>query len=94
MTQQEQTQEMVSSITDFVNSSSRGSDFNELMAREHRTLQQSFTRLCLRWLEHISQDEYKTDLRNEKSKEVAKELISKFKENNAGFVPSDFLGYI
>lgn len=88
------TQETVELITDYVNTFSRGEDFNEAMSRQHRTLQQSFTRLCLKWLEHVSQDDYKTDGRNEHSKKVAQELISKFKETNAGFNPSEFLGYI
>lgn len=94
MTYQEKTQEMVNGITNFVNSSSINNEFNERMAMEHRTLQQSFTRLCLRWLEHISKEEYRTDLRNEQSKKIAKEIIEKFKENNNGFVPSEFLSYI
>lgn len=65
-------------ITDAVNS--MGFDDNmfcEAMAREHRTLQQSFTRLCLAWLKHCATDTYgkNTDARNEAAHRIAKELV-------------------
>jgi hypothetical protein len=88
--QDEKTVEIVNQITNYVNTFSRRDDFNKVMSTEHRTLQQSFTRLCLKWLEHVAQDEYKTDPRNEASKSTAKELISKFREEK-GFLPSEFL---
>ena len=49
--------------------------FLKAMSCEHRTLQQSFTRLCLQWLEHVASDEYRTDLRNEDSKKIAGKLM-------------------
>ena len=45
------------------------------MCREHRTLQQSFTRLCIHWLATCASDEYQYDGRNEASHEVAKALL-------------------
>lgn len=86
--------EIAENITDYVNTFSRRDEFNIAMSNQHRTLQQSFTRLCLKWLEHISKDEYRTDLRNEASKDIAQKIIADFKEKNNGFVPSDFIGYI
>ena len=86
--------EIAENITDYVNTFSRRDEFNVAMSNQHRTLQQSFTRLCLRWLEHISKDEYRTDLRNQASKEIAQKIIADFKEKNNGFVPSDFIGYV
>lgn len=86
--------EIAENITDYVNTFSRRDEFNVAMSNQHRTLQQSFTRLCLKWLEHISKDEYRTDLRNQASKEIAQKIIADFKEKNNGFVPSDFIGYI
>lgn len=86
--------EIAENITDYVNTFSRRDEFNVAMSNQHRTLQQSFTRLCLKWLEHISKDEYQTDLRNQASKEIAQKIIADFKEKNNGFVPSDFIGYV
>jgi len=75
----EMAKELVEKITDFVNSYSLKSEqFNEAMSREHRTLQQSFTRLCLKWLEHVASDEYRTDGRNEASHELCKDLIGAY----------------
>lgn len=93
-TNQEKAIEISQNFANYVNSSSQGDEFNVAMSNQHRTLQQSFTRLCLKWLEHISKDEYRADLRNESSKDIAIKIVNDFKKNNDGFVPSDFLGYI
>lgn len=93
-TAQQQATQIAESITDYVNTFSRREEFNLAMSSQHRTLQQSFTRLCLKWLEHISNDEYRTDLRNQASKEIAQKIIADFKEKNNGFVPSDYIGLI
>lgn len=75
------TKELVQEITDYVNTfNNKSEEFCEAMSVEHRTLQQSFTRLCLKWLEHCASDEYRTDGRNEQSKKIAKELLDGFKE--------------
>lgn len=50
--------------------------FCEAMCRQHRTLQQNFTRLCIAWLATCASDDYRYDGRNEASHEVAKALIN------------------
>jgi hypothetical protein len=68
-------------ITNYLNSyNDKSEEFNKAMSREHRTLQQNFTRLCLKWLEHVASDEYYTDGRNEQSKDIAQKLLGGFKE--------------
>lgn len=82
------TKELVQEFSDYVNTfNDKGKEFCDVMSNfcndmsvEHRTLQQSFTKLCLQWLEHCASDEYRTDARNEGSKEIAKQLLSLFKE--------------
>ena len=49
--------------------------FCKAMSNEHRTLQQSFTRLCIHWLCTCASDEYRYDGRNEASHERAMALI-------------------
>ena len=68
-------------ISDFVNN--MGVDektFCETMAREHRTLQQSFTRLCMKWIQTLARQEY-FDARNEASVNLAKEIVEKCKDS-------------
>lgn len=65
----------------------------EEMTREHRTLQQQFTTLCLTWLSTVAEDDYQTDGRNEESKIVAKELLEGYKEKT-GFDLYTKLPYI
>lgn len=69
--------QLADKITDFVNCYGRrsGEEFCEAMTYQHRTLQQSFTRLCLQWLEKVADDNYLTDGRNEASKQVAQNLL-------------------
>ena len=68
-------------ITNYVNTwdhSGVAELFNKAMSREHPTLQQSFTRLCLAWLEFVASPDYHTDARNEDSKTVATDLMELF----------------
>lgn len=82
---EEQTQQLVSKITDYVNSFSNKAElFNTAMSNEHRTLQQSFTKLCLSWLEHVASPDYKFDDRNEDSVAVAETLMKLFRERQEG----------
>lgn len=75
------TKDLVQEITDYLNTfDDKGNDFCQAMSCEHRTLQQSFTKLCLQWLEHCASDEYRFDLRNEDSHKISKELIELFRE--------------
>jgi len=62
----------------------KSDEFNSLMSREHRTLQQSFTRLCLEWIEYVASENYHTDLRNEQSHKISKKLVESFKREIAG----------
>ena len=83
-------------ISDFANSNRNGEDFNKSMSNEHRTSQQSFTRLCLQWIEHVASDNYKTDGRNECSKKTAIAIIDAFKNNpiNYNANPSETMPFI
>lgn len=47
----------------------------EHMTREHRTLQQTFTRVCVRWLIALSKQEHFDD-RNAASVKLAKDFMS------------------
>ena len=98
--------ELTNEITNHLNSfNDKSEEINNAMSREHRTLQQNFTRLCLKWLEYVASDEYNTDGRNEQSKEVAQTLLNGFREIKAkeGYTgkslemmskPSGYLGTI
>ena len=72
----EKTQEEVRQVAEMLNNMSFDSEgFCELFCNEHRTLQQSFTTLCIEWLKTCAKDEYRTDGRNEDSKRVAKLML-------------------
>ena len=59
--------ELARATSDAVNSFSFNSrEFCDQMEREHRTLQQSFTRLCFDWIKYCSEMEH-YDGRNEAS---------------------------
>jgi hypothetical protein len=74
-TAEERTQEVVEALSRFVNTFTLDHvEFNKQMSTQHRTLQQSFTRLCLLWLNHVASDEYRHDGRNQYSHETAKEI--------------------
>ena len=72
--------------------------FFEAMSREHRTLQQNFTRMVLQWLEYIASDKYLTDPRNEDSKRTAQKLLEGFNQVSDVAVgvspPSRWLGHV
>lgn len=78
------TKEIVSELTDYVNSfDNKSEEFNTEMSYEHRTLQQSFTRLCLGWIEFVASEEYRTDGRNESSKTVCDTMMNAFRKEVA-----------
>jgi len=70
-------------MSDLMNSSSgAGAEgFIEEMNKDHRTLQQSFTRFCLQWLENVAerQGPQNVDLRNKASQEVCENLMEGWK---------------
>ena len=45
------------------------------LLRQHRTLQQCFSRFCLRWFERIAESPHGFDLRNEASVKLAREIM-------------------
>jgi len=85
--------ELVNEVTNFVNtfSTSKSDEFISEMSHEHRTLQQSFTRLCLKWIEYCASDEYRYDDRNKASHTVSKQLIEPYQEKYLGYKPSGYL---
>lgn len=75
--QEKESKDVVESISHYVNNMSHKPEhFVEQMSYQHRTLQQSFTRICVAWLLHLAEMERKGfyDLRNEGSVKLAKEL--------------------
>ena len=68
--------ECVKDIARMVNSFSfNPADVCKGLTDEHRTLQQTFTSLCLEWIKLCGSDEYRYDGRNEIAHNVCKELI-------------------
>ena len=64
-------------MSNYLNSFGVGyKEFAKGMAQEHRTLQQSFTRLCIAWLQELAETEY-YDLRNEGSVKFAQSIQDK-----------------
>ena len=47
--------------------------FIEQMSRDHRSLQQAFTRLCVDWFRQIATSDH--DLRNEASVKLAQKIL-------------------
>jgi hypothetical protein len=88
--------ETVETVTDYLNSfSSKEKEFIDQMNLEHRTLQQSFTKLCLAWLENCASEEYHFDGRNEQSHGIAKDMLNGFKQvKETDSKPSQWLGCI
>lgn len=76
MLNKEKTEKQVNQVSEMLNSFTFDYEgFCKQMCREHRTLQQSFTRLCLQWLITCASDDYQYDGRNEESHLIAKALI-------------------
>ena len=75
---------VASTVTDYLNSYSSDSikRFVEAMAKEHRFLQATFTRLCLAWIKHNADlEENQYDGRNEMEVKACKVIV----ENNRDF---------
>ena len=62
-------------------------DFCKEFIKEHRTIQQSFTRLCIHWLCTCASDDYRFDGRNEASHQIAKALIDSQDADFIGNIP-------
>lgn len=81
-------EENVRKVSDMLNNMSFDPEgFCKEMTKEHRTLQQSFTRLCIYWLCTCASDEYRYDGRNEASHEIAKALIESQDADFIGSIP-------
>jgi hypothetical protein len=95
MTDKNHAQQVVSEITRFVNSYTVANDeFIAEMSTEHRTLQQSFTKLVLKWMEYCASIDYRYDDRNKASHDICKKMIDAFRESTGNIDPSDFLPMI
>lgn len=82
----EKSRKQVEQVSDMVNDFTfSAEDFCEAMKSEHRTLQQSFTRLCLEWVKTCASDEYRFDGRNEASHHVCKAIVEKSSADNKDF---------
>ena len=53
--------------------------FIELMSRDHRTLQQNYTRFVLKWIKAQAESEY-YDLRNKNSVMLCKKIMDTIKD--------------
>lgn len=60
--------------------------FCNSMEREHKTLQQNFTRLCVEWLLHCASDNYNYDGRNEASHLLGKKIENVLNETAIPFI--------
>jgi len=75
--------EVVDMVADFLNvfgDSKRIQEFVSEMESQHRTLQQSFTRLCVAWLKRLAEPDYHYDDRNKASVRLAQSLKDKLEE--------------
>ena len=61
--------------------------FCDEMTKQHRTLQQNLTRLCIYWLCTCADEAYRTDARNEASHNIAKALIMSQDADFIGDIP-------
>lgn len=74
---QKNVEKVARTISEFMNNYSCPMDL--LIAeigKDHPTLQQSFTGLCLKWLQHMAEKQY-VDGRNEYSQRLAREILEK-----------------
>lgn len=89
-TQKQAAKTAAQAMSNFVNPMNHdNSEFIAEMSNDHRTLQQAFTKLCLQWIEHVASSDYRTDGRNEQSKQTAERLIKGFADED--FKPSQYL---
>lgn len=79
----EEIKEVVQTMSDFVNTfdtNRKNKVFCEEMLKQHRTLQQSFTGLCLEWIKTCSELQH-YDLRNEASVKISQKIMDALKED-------------
>lgn len=86
--------EMADEMSNFLNtlsSDERTKEFVAEMKKDHRTLQQSFTRLCMAWIADLAERQHYDD-RNEASVKLAKEIKRAILNEEGQFPP--FLPFI
>lgn len=86
--QNEKIQTAVDALQDMMNAFTLDqNEFNGAASHMHRTLQNSFTKLCLGWIEYTASDNYKYDLRNESGHQICSEILQAFREvqRNKGY---------
>lgn len=68
---------IVSDSLNCINDTTFIGEFVYTMSRDHRTLQQAFTRLCVAWIKDLAEREKEQcyDARNEASVKLAKEIV-------------------
>ena len=74
--------DMAAEMSRFINSygSEHVKEFVEAMGRDHPTLQQSFSRLCVAWFRRLAGTEH-FDMRNEASVKLARRIVGELEEN-------------
>ena len=75
--------EVAKEVSSLINSMSDGPTevFLDEMNHDHRTLQQSFTKLCVKWLElQAAKEDGQFDGRNEASIELSKKFVERLDE--------------
>lgn len=78
--------DMARRVADYVNGRN-ADEFVKGMAQQHRTLQQSFTGLCVAWFEYLaSRQPGQYDLRNQDSVDLAKEIVASEEWINAKYL--------
>ena len=80
--QRAEAKQVVRVVSDYVNNYGHSKEqFAQAMAEEHRTLQQSFTGVCLAWLKLLaSRREHEYDPRNEASVKLARAIDQRMRE--------------
>lgn len=81
--------EVAQQVSSLVNTmSSNGVDvFLDEMDHDHRTLKQSFTRLCVKWLElQAAKEDGQFDQRNEASIELAKKFVEQVDDRHLPYI--------
>lgn len=78
-------------ISDMVNNMSFSpEELCKELTKDHRTLQQNFTRLCLEWIKTCASDEYRYDERNKASHVKCKDIVDTMSKDTAW----DYLPFI
>ena len=83
--------ENVRKVSDMLNSFSFSpEEFCKEFTKEHRTLQQNMTRLCIAWIKTCASEDFRHDERNRASHVKCKEIVDTMSKDPAW----DYLPYI